>query len=121
MNITITQALPEEKETLRNLFDKYDYEFSQYDLRDVNDAGLYAYEWLDEYFRGGTARAYLMRVDGRLAGFAMVSDHMDAPDHPGELCLSEFFVMHKYRRCGVGRLGKIGALRDAAPRFLKKG
>lgn len=104
MIFSITQAKPEEKEILCNLLEKYDYEFSQYDLRDVNDQGLYAYEWLDEYFLGSTARAYLMRVDGQLAGFAMVTDYLDAPDRPGDLCLSEFFVMHKYRRCGVGRM-----------------
>ncbi len=120
MEILITLAKPEEKETLRNLFEKYDYEFSQYDLRDVNDQGLYAYAWLDEYFSGGASRAYLMRVDGKLAGFAMVSEHMDAPERPGDLCLSEFFVMHKYRRCGVGALAVQHVLREQKGRWQIK-
>ena len=39
--------------------------------------------------------------DGKLAGFAMVNDYPEAGKT--DYCVSEFFVMHKYRRCGLGK------------------
>lgn len=44
MKIELLEVAKEQKEILRNLLEKYDYEFSQYDMRDVNDLGLYGYE-----------------------------------------------------------------------------
>ena len=44
MKIELTPVDVSEKEILRNLLEKYDYEFSQYDQRDVNHLGLYGYE-----------------------------------------------------------------------------
>lgn len=37
MKIELLEVAKEQKEILRNLLEKYDYEFSQYDMRDVND------------------------------------------------------------------------------------
>ena len=33
----------------------------------------------------------------------MISDYPEVPEETTDYCLSEFFVMHKYRRGGVGR------------------
>lgn len=57
-----------------NLLEKYLYEFSQWEKTDVNDKGLYGYEYLDCYFEEKT-----------------------------DFCLSEFFIMNKYRRKGYGK------------------
>ena len=48
-------------------------------------------------------RKILIKVDGKLAAFAMISDYPEVPEETTDYCLSEFFVMHKYRRGGVGR------------------
>ena len=32
-----------------NLLEKYEYDFSQYNQRDVNDLGLFGYDYLDNY------------------------------------------------------------------------
>lgn len=91
-----------EKEILRNLLEKYDYEFSQYDQLDVNALGLYGYRYLDHYWTEKNRWAFFAKVDSKLAGFAMVSDYPEVPE-PTDYCLSEFFVLHKYRRQGIGR------------------
>jgi hypothetical protein len=49
MNINIVLVNKEEKEILRNLLEKYGYEFSLYNNLDVNDLGLYGYDYLDCY------------------------------------------------------------------------
>ena len=102
MKLELCPVSVEEKEILKNLLEKYDYEFSQYDRRDVNALGLYGYDYLDYYWTEPNRWAFFLRVDGKLAGFVMVNDYPEA-DYPTDYCLSEFFVLYKYRRMGVGK------------------
>ena len=74
MTLSLDPVSVDEKEILRNLLEKYLYEFSQYDLGDVNALGLYGYAYLDNYWTEDNRWAFFIRVDGRLAGFAMVND-----------------------------------------------
>lgn len=103
MNIILKQVQLEDREILANLLEKYDYEFSQYDNRDVNKLGLYGYKYLDYYWTEEKRWAYFIEVDGKLAGFAMVIDLPEVEGTETDFQLSEFFVMYKYRRSGVGR------------------
>ena len=50
MKVELQLVKLEEREILSNLLEKYDYEFSQYDNRDVNKLGLYGYQYLDYYW-----------------------------------------------------------------------
>ena len=68
--------------------------------------GRYGYRLLDAYWTDPTRRPFLVRVDGHLAGFALVRTG-DPHD------MAEFFVMRKYRRSGVG----IDAARAVFARF----
>ncbi len=100
MNFELVPVKEEEKEILRNLLEKYLYEFSQYELEDVNPLGLYGYSYLDCYWTEEGRWAFFLKADGRLAGLAMVNDYPEAGKT--DYCMSEFFVMYKYRRCGLG-------------------
>lgn len=102
MKIKIVSIGIDEKEILRNLLEKYDYEFSQYDKRDVNKLGLYDYKYLDTYWIEKNRWAFFVLVDDKLAGFVMVNNHSEAREET-DFSLSEFFIMYKYRRCGVGK------------------
>lgn len=99
----IAKVQASERETLMNLLEKYQYEFSQWDKLDVDETGLYGYPYLHCYFEEAARHPYFIRVDGKLAGFVLVSDYPEAPGVPTDFTLSEMFVMHKYRRMGVGR------------------
>lgn len=103
MKIELKKVSVEEKEILRNLLEKYDYEFSQWNLRDVNNLGLYGYDYLDCYWTEEKRYAFFIMVDEKLAGFVMVNDYPEA-DEPTDYSLAEFFVMFKYRRMGVGKI-----------------
>ena len=87
-------AEKKDRDTLMALLEKYLYEFSQWDKCDVNDDGLYGYEYLDCYFEEEHRYPYLIKVDGKIAGLILVSDYPEVP---------EFFVLHKYRRNGYGK------------------
>ena len=102
MNILNEPILKDEKEILRNLLEKYNYEFSQYDDLDVNDLGLYGYGYLDNYWTEENRFPFFIRVDNKLAGFAMVNDYPEIKLDTN-YSMSEFFVMYKYRRHGIGK------------------
>ena len=104
MHVTVRKIELEEREILANLLEKYSYEFSQYQKNDVNKLGLYGYQYLDCYWWEGEKRwAYFIEVDEKLAGFIMINDYPEVEDRKTDYVISEFFVMHKYRRMGIGR------------------
>ena len=103
MKVELKPVSFDEKEILRNLLEKYDYEFSQWDKRDVNQLGLYGYQYLDYYWTEDKRWAYFILVDDKLAGFVMVIDLPEVHDRETDFQMAEFFVMYKYRRMGVGK------------------
>lgn len=94
--------MQDEKEILKNLLEKYDYEFSQWDKRDVNKLGLYGYDYLDCYWTDKNRWAYFILAADKLAGFAMVNDYSEGNEKT-DYTMSEFSVLYKYRKMGVGR------------------
>jgi predicted acetyltransferase len=102
MDISIVPVKKEEKEILRNLLEKYDYEFSQYDNRDVNDLGLYGYDYLDNYWTEKNKFPFFIKVNNILAGFVMVNDYPEVKLDTN-YSISEFFVLYKYRKMGIGK------------------
>ena len=92
----------DEKEILRNLLEKYDYEFSQYTLEDVNPLGLFGYSRVDHYWTDPNRWAFFIKVDGKLAGFVMVITYSESGEKT-DYSMAEFCVLYKYRRQGVGK------------------
>ncbi|MGN0369999.1 MAG: GNAT family N-acetyltransferase [Butyrivibrio sp.] len=99
----IIQVKKGQKEILKNLLEKYDYEFSQWNNLDVNELGLYGYDYLDCYWTDPNRWAYFIYVDGKIAGFAMVNDYPEDEKAPSDYTMSEFCILFKYRRRGIGK------------------
>ncbi len=104
MNIQLVGVDEAEKSVLRQLLELYIYDFSEYDQADVNQHGLYGYAYLDLYWTQEARHPFFIVVDGKLAGFVLVSDHCRVLDGRNARSISEFFVMRKHRRKGVGKL-----------------
>jgi len=102
MDIILEPVAKEEKEIIRNLLEKYMYEFSQYNNLDVNNLGLYGYSYLDNYWTEENRFPFFIKANGKLAGFVMVNDYPEVRIDTN-YTMSEFFVMYKYRRCGIGK------------------
>jgi predicted acetyltransferase len=94
--IEIVEASLTDKTVVRHLLELYQHDFAVFDGRDVDERGLYGYQYLDNYWTDIDRRPFLIRVDGHWAGLALV--RLGPP-----IDMSEFFVMRKYRRGGVGR------------------
>ena len=101
--LKIVEAKKEDRDTMMNLLEKYLYEFSQWEKMDIGDDGLYGYEYLDCYFEEENRYPYFIKVDDKLAGLILVSDYPEVPEENTDFCLSEFFIMNKYRRKGYGK------------------
>ena len=102
MSMKLIQATAAHTEVLRNLLEKYLYEFGQYDGRMPGADGLYGYRWLPNYFTDDDRYAFLlMTEEGLPAGFAMVNKHF-AYEQDCDWAVAEFFVLHGYRRGGAG-------------------
>ena len=50
MNTVIKKVTLSEKDTLTNLLEKYNYEFSQYHKKQFKSNGLFGYKYLNNYF-----------------------------------------------------------------------
>jgi predicted acetyltransferase len=100
MDIAIRRPERSERELIRRMMQFYLYDFSEYEDADLDEHALFSYGDLDYFWFEPTHAAFLATVDGKLAGFVLVSNEVTLPD--SERLLTEFFIMRKYRRLGVG-------------------
>lgn len=102
VRITVRSATRSDKSLLRRLMELYLYDFSEFTEEDVNEHGLYGYEYLDHYWTQTERHPFLIYVDDQTAGFALVRT---LRLETGEVIhsVAEFFIMRKYRGQGVGR------------------
>jgi predicted acetyltransferase len=102
MDIAVETAPVGEKPVIERLLEFYIYDYSEFTGWDVNGQGQFGYRYLDNYWTEANRFPFLVRVDGAIAGFALVT--VLEKDGAPETDVSEFFVMRKYRRLGVGRI-----------------
>jgi len=102
MIIEITPATITERPILRNLMELYQYDFSEFDGADLSPLGYYDYPYLDHYWVDPERMPFLVRVDGNLAGFALVARYNYLTGQKDNWVMAEFFVLRKYRCQGVG-------------------
>lgn len=88
---------------IRNLYQFYCYESSDWEQEDVEaDGRFYIHEeHLQRYWQDDGWGAYLVLVDGFIAGFVLV----ERSELPGIVAqeLADLFILKKYRRQGIGR------------------
>lgn len=102
MDITLHLMSVDEKYLLIRLMELYNYEFSVYSDNDISDYGYYGYSHIDDYWNEEGRFPYLIRVDNKIAGFALICPHCDYRKEADARCIGEFFIMLKYRRKGIG-------------------
>jgi predicted acetyltransferase len=93
--VRVDPATVEERGVVARLLELYAHDFSERNGADVGDDGTYGYRYLDAYWSEAGRHPFLFRVEGRLAGLALVRS---GPPYD----MAEFFVLRKYRRGGIG-------------------
>jgi predicted acetyltransferase len=103
MKIELKKAQLQEKNVIFRLLQLYLYEFSEIEGFDIGADGLFLYEHLDSYWSDPSSFAFLIYVEGRIAGFVFVNSYTCLPESRSARSIAEFFVLRKYRRKGVGK------------------
>jgi predicted acetyltransferase len=91
---------------LGNLLELYSHELSDvFPSVVLGPDGRFGYPQLPLYWSEPSRRfAFLIRVDGQVAGFVLATRGSSAAADPQVLDVAEFFVLRRYRRQGVGQL-----------------
>ena len=101
--VELIQTGPEDAELIRNLYQYYAYESSDWEQEDVEaDGRFYIHdEHLARYWHDPQWSANLLLVDGYIAGFLLI----EGSELPGidALELADLFILKRYRRKGIGR------------------
>lgn len=100
--VELLQTGPEHADLVRNLYQYYAYESSDWEQEDVEvDGRFYVHEpHFERYWQAPGWSASLILVDGFIAGFILV----ERSELPGidAFELADLFILKKYRRLGVG-------------------
>jgi predicted acetyltransferase len=91
-DLAISRLGPEADALLRNLFEHYCHDMSEW--FDFDDT---ASVWAGGY------GAYLAKIGSSIAGFALIGSGADWLGDIGARDVHEFFVMRRFRRRGVGQ------------------
>jgi predicted acetyltransferase len=103
VDIEIRQASRADAHILAALAELYIYDFTEFTGEDAGDDGRFGTDWLERWWAEPDRFAFIARVGGKLAGFALVRRGSEFGDGADPWNMGEFFVMRKYRRHGVGR------------------
>jgi predicted acetyltransferase len=101
-SVEVKRATIGEKLVLRHLVQLYSYDFTEFDGVDADEQGLYRYDYFDHYWTEEKRHPYLVRVDGKVAGFVFVKVERKDDGTPYTY-MAEFFIMKKYRGQGIGQ------------------
>jgi len=87
---------------LANLLELYAHDLSEFfDLRLQAD-GRFGYPLLPRYWEEEGRFPFLVKVDGQLAGFVLVSRGSRVTGDARVWDMAEFFVVRRYRKQGIG-------------------
>ena len=102
---TLHVATHSDAPLLSNLLELYIHDVcAVFPAVELGPDGRFGYPKLPLYWSDPEHRfAYLIRHDGRVAGFVLATRGSPASPDPNVFDVAEFFVIRKYRRLGVGR------------------
>jgi predicted acetyltransferase len=113
-DVTLEEVGADAAPLLRRLMQLYLYDLGSIDGWRISAEGLYGdAESIERFWTEPGRRAFLIRADGELAGFALIRDTAQLAG-AGTSEVSEFFVLRKFRRRGVGERAAIQVF-DLAP------
>jgi predicted acetyltransferase len=99
--LSISKIGPESDVVLRNLFEHYIHDMSEWFEIDTQADGSYSYDTASVWAKG--YEAYLAKIGDAIAGFALVGSADEWLGDTGAHDVHEFFVIRRYRRSGVGQ------------------
>ncbi len=102
MLVTLVEAAAKDLPCIENMMQFYNYDLSESVPIDFAAHGLYQIQPKGAYWAQFLVAAFLIKVDGELAGFAVVDNELLEVD--SQYNMGYFFVARRYRGSGVGRI-----------------
>jgi len=84
------------------LLELYAHDFSEFHHLELGVDGRFGYQPLPLYWTDPDRYPFLIQVDGRLVGLALVKRGSEFSDRETVWDVAEFFVVRAYRRQGIG-------------------
>ena len=101
-HLELIPAAPEQEPILANLLELYIYDFSEILDLELGPDGRFGYPRLPLYWTEPGRHPFLVKVDGRLAGFVLVKRGSEVSGDEAVWDIAEFFVIRGYRRRAIG-------------------
>ncbi len=101
-NVELIRATAEERPILENLLELYIHDFSEFHTVALGADGRFRYPDLGLYWLEPERHPFLARMDGDLAGFALVRKVTSIDGNKAVWDMAEFFVVRGMRRRGIG-------------------
>ena len=104
--VTVVPATAVDQPKIANMLQLYIYDFTEMwageERGELEEDGSFgAYEPLGSYWREDGREPLLIRVGGRLAGFALLNQETRT-GRAADWDMAEFFIVRKHRRSGAG-------------------
>ena len=99
--INYEYKISEEKAILYNLLQFAIYDASQYVDIDLNESGIFDYDWFENYFIDNDRDAYFIKMGDKLIGFVMVNENLKI--YSNGKSIAEFLIIPSYRRKKIGK------------------
>lgn len=100
--IEVIPAAPGQAPVMANLLELYMHDFSEFHNLELGADGRFGYKHLALYWSDPDRHPFLIKVDGRLAGLALVKREFEAFESKTVWDMAEFFIVRAYRRRGIG-------------------
>lgn len=97
MSIKLIAVRPEDRELFWNINQKYLYEMTYYYDDEMDETGNLHYGFFDAYFTDPQRKAFFIKEEQTLIGFAMINPYSYMDEHPDHV-LAEFTIFPIYRR-----------------------
>ena len=101
-HLQVIPAAAEQEPVLSNLLELYAHDFSEFRNLDIGEDGRFGYRSLPLYWSEPDRHPFLVRMDGKLAGLALVKRGSEVSGNDAVWDMAEFFVIRGCRRRGIG-------------------
>lgn len=101
MNIEIVPAARRRQSCVEELMQFYFYDMTSWAPLAFTPEGRFQTPCVEAYFTRPDHHPFLVRVDGDLAGFALVNNVVTSPESDHNM--GQFFIARRHQRRGVGR------------------
>jgi predicted acetyltransferase len=100
--IEVVPASREQSPILANLLELYAHDFSEFHGIALGEDGRFGYKSLPLYWSEPGRHPFLVKIDGKLAGFVLVKRGSEISGKENVWDVAEFFVVRGHRRRGFG-------------------